>query len=307
MCPVPAQPYPEPMGAVRGDLIDAVCRELANAGDPERARGQQAYMKSTMPFRGVTAPQLKATLRPVLADPAYRLVGARRVGGDNPRTLGCRPVPRGALCRAGHLRAPSLPAVGPGPLGHAAVPLSGRVGGVVGLRGRHRRTPGRPGPESAPRNRVGPDALLGDSRQHVGAPGGHPQPALEQGNRPTDSSFSTASRPTWPTRSSSPRYLASRSLRRCARSPRPPPGGPPGSVGRGGPRPRPTPMKRREAPSTWPGCRREQRGPRSRHTADTANVRSYGQHLVHPEPVALEGQRRARHVQPPDPGPAGAR
>jgi len=63
------------MAAVRGDLIDAVCRELANAGDPERARGQQAYMNSTMPFRGVTSPQLKATLRPVLADPAYRLAG----------------------------------------------------------------------------------------------------------------------------------------------------------------------------------------------------------------------------------------
>ncbi len=31
-------------------------------------------MKSTMPFRGVTAPQLKATLRPLLADPALRLV-----------------------------------------------------------------------------------------------------------------------------------------------------------------------------------------------------------------------------------------
>ena len=39
-----------------------------------RAEGQQAYMKSAMPFRGDTAPQLKATLRPLLADPAYRLV-----------------------------------------------------------------------------------------------------------------------------------------------------------------------------------------------------------------------------------------
>jgi 3-methyladenine DNA glycosylase AlkD len=63
------------MGAVRGDLINAVRRELAKAGDPERARGQQAYMKSTMPFRGVTSPQLRAALRPVLADPGYRLTG----------------------------------------------------------------------------------------------------------------------------------------------------------------------------------------------------------------------------------------
>jgi len=56
-------------------MVDAVCRALENVGDPARAEGQQAYMKSAMPFRGVTAPQLKAILRPLLADPAYRLVG----------------------------------------------------------------------------------------------------------------------------------------------------------------------------------------------------------------------------------------
>jgi 3-methyladenine DNA glycosylase AlkD len=61
-------------GMVRGDLVDAVCRVLEQVGDPDRARGQQAYMKSTMPFRGIRAPQLKATLRPLLADPAYRLL-----------------------------------------------------------------------------------------------------------------------------------------------------------------------------------------------------------------------------------------
>jgi len=32
-------------------------------------------MKSAMPFRGITAPQLKAILRPLLADPAYLLTG----------------------------------------------------------------------------------------------------------------------------------------------------------------------------------------------------------------------------------------
>jgi 3-methyladenine DNA glycosylase AlkD len=32
-------------------------------------------MKSAMPFRGITAPQLKATLRPLLVDPAYLLTG----------------------------------------------------------------------------------------------------------------------------------------------------------------------------------------------------------------------------------------
>jgi 3-methyladenine DNA glycosylase AlkD len=63
------------MAAVRGDLIDAVCRELGKAGDPDRAQGQQAYMKSAMPFRGITAPALRATVRPILADPAYLLTG----------------------------------------------------------------------------------------------------------------------------------------------------------------------------------------------------------------------------------------
>jgi 3-methyladenine DNA glycosylase AlkD len=61
------------MGAVRDDVVDAVCRELEKAGDPGRAAGQQAYMKSAMPFRGITSPRLKATLRPLLTDPAYLL------------------------------------------------------------------------------------------------------------------------------------------------------------------------------------------------------------------------------------------
>jgi len=64
------------MGSARGDVIDAVCRELEAAGDPDRAKGQQAYMKSAMPFRGITSPHLKAALRPLLADPAY-LLGER--------------------------------------------------------------------------------------------------------------------------------------------------------------------------------------------------------------------------------------
>ena len=62
------------MGTVRRDVVDVVCRALEASGDPDRAKGQQAYMKSTMPFRGITSPHLKATLRPLLADPAYLLV-----------------------------------------------------------------------------------------------------------------------------------------------------------------------------------------------------------------------------------------
>ena len=61
------------MGAARGDVVDAVRRELKAAGDPGRAVGQQAYMKSAMPFRGLTSPALRTTLRPLLADPAYLL------------------------------------------------------------------------------------------------------------------------------------------------------------------------------------------------------------------------------------------
>jgi len=59
---------------VRVDLVDAVCRVLEQAGDADRASGQQAYMKSAMPFRGIRAPHLKATLKPLLADPSYRLL-----------------------------------------------------------------------------------------------------------------------------------------------------------------------------------------------------------------------------------------
>lgn len=50
------------------DLVRRIRVALAAAGDPERAAGQQAYMKSAMPFHGLTAPRLRTTLRPVLAD-----------------------------------------------------------------------------------------------------------------------------------------------------------------------------------------------------------------------------------------------
>jgi 3-methyladenine DNA glycosylase AlkD len=63
------------MGDVRGDVVDAVCRVLAEAGDPDRSKGQQAYMKSTIPFRGISSPRLKATLAPLLTYPGYLLAG----------------------------------------------------------------------------------------------------------------------------------------------------------------------------------------------------------------------------------------
>lgn len=48
-------------------LVSAVRAALAGAGDPDRAVGQQAYMKSEMPFHGVTAAELTKLLRPLLA------------------------------------------------------------------------------------------------------------------------------------------------------------------------------------------------------------------------------------------------
>lgn len=54
-------------------LIDAIRTALGAAGDPERAHAQQRYMKSAMPYRGLTSSELRATLRPILCDPTYRL------------------------------------------------------------------------------------------------------------------------------------------------------------------------------------------------------------------------------------------
>lgn len=55
-------------------LIDAVRGDLAAAADPARAAGQQAYMKSTLPYYGVSVPGLRTLLRPHLRgyDPADR-------------------------------------------------------------------------------------------------------------------------------------------------------------------------------------------------------------------------------------------
>ncbi len=54
-------------------VVEAIRAALAVAGDPERAVAQQAYMKSAMPYRGLTAPQLRTLLRPLLAHPDLHL------------------------------------------------------------------------------------------------------------------------------------------------------------------------------------------------------------------------------------------
>ena len=49
-------------------LVEAVRAALAAEGDPDRSAQQQAYMKSALPYRGLSSPQLKAVLRPLLAE-----------------------------------------------------------------------------------------------------------------------------------------------------------------------------------------------------------------------------------------------
>ncbi len=52
-----------------------MCRVLAAEADAARAAQQQRYMKSAMPYYGVTLPRLRTVVHPVLADPAYRMEG----------------------------------------------------------------------------------------------------------------------------------------------------------------------------------------------------------------------------------------
>jgi 3-methyladenine DNA glycosylase AlkD len=54
----------------KGALIARVRRALADEGDPVRARAMQAYMKSTMPFHGVSAPRMRAVCKAVFAEHA---------------------------------------------------------------------------------------------------------------------------------------------------------------------------------------------------------------------------------------------
>ncbi|MGL5929009.1 MAG: DNA alkylation repair protein [Dermatophilaceae bacterium] len=53
-------------------LVAAVRTGLRDIADPARAPGQQAYMKSAMPYLGATWPDVRAVVRPLLADPTLR-------------------------------------------------------------------------------------------------------------------------------------------------------------------------------------------------------------------------------------------
>ncbi len=54
-------------GAVDG-LVGRIRRDLADNADPERATQQQAYMKSSMPYHGVTLPQVRTLTKAALRD-----------------------------------------------------------------------------------------------------------------------------------------------------------------------------------------------------------------------------------------------
>ncbi len=58
------------------ELVAAVRAALAEQADPMRAEGQQRYMKSTLPYLGLTSSTLRAALRPVLLEPGLA-VGSR--------------------------------------------------------------------------------------------------------------------------------------------------------------------------------------------------------------------------------------
>jgi 3-methyladenine DNA glycosylase AlkD len=72
-------------------LVRAVRRALAEAADPTKAPAMQAYMKSAMPYRGVSAPVLKQLCRDTFK--AHRLATAaewQRVALDLWRNAGFR-------------------------------------------------------------------------------------------------------------------------------------------------------------------------------------------------------------------------
>lgn len=56
------------VGSAAPDVVEQLRAAIRDANaDPERAAAQQRYMKSALPYRGLTSAELKATLRPALA------------------------------------------------------------------------------------------------------------------------------------------------------------------------------------------------------------------------------------------------
>ncbi|AZC13917.1 DNA alkylation repair protein [Microbacterium sp. ABRD28] len=65
-------------------MVDDLRRALRHAAQPERAAGQQAYMKSTMPFLGVRVPEVRAIVSGIAAgyDADTALEASRRLWDD---------------------------------------------------------------------------------------------------------------------------------------------------------------------------------------------------------------------------------
>jgi 3-methyladenine DNA glycosylase AlkD len=55
------------MPSKSGSLLAQVRGELRRLGDPRRAAGQQAYMKSAMPYHGVSTPLLRAACKKIFS------------------------------------------------------------------------------------------------------------------------------------------------------------------------------------------------------------------------------------------------
>lgn len=72
-----------PAPATGAELVAAVRAVLAAHADPRRAADQQRYMKSAMPYHGLTVPTLRRVLRPVLAAP----LGSSDEWAETVRTL----------------------------------------------------------------------------------------------------------------------------------------------------------------------------------------------------------------------------
>ncbi len=68
-----AGPRLDVMGESGAELLESVRAVLRSGADPVRAVGQQRYMKSAMPFLGLTSPGRRALVRPLLGDPTLRL------------------------------------------------------------------------------------------------------------------------------------------------------------------------------------------------------------------------------------------
>lgn len=77
-------PGPTDGGLIDRSLIDDLRAALSGHADAAKAKAQQAYMKSTMPYRGLTAPVLRTAVRPVLA---ARLLTDRAAWEATARTL----------------------------------------------------------------------------------------------------------------------------------------------------------------------------------------------------------------------------